>query len=365
MLRILPAGKSAWQTVHKVPGDSLYRVAFDDSGRLMATWEKEPFFHLFVPQTGQHLTFDKPPPPSPEFKYGFSIDDLYFTKDGAGAIVYMHGFVGGRTWSTVAYHYAFDRPTTPTLLYKQPGYTLHDTRRLAVYALPKNPQDACEHNFCQPLGEIVGWEISGTQATKRTLLSGEGHGNLSRVQPVWGTDDERVAVMVTEHPHKHHVLRWQLGQPADFRPLPPGPVYSSEDMRLMSDASVVETWITDERGLELRRHAPNGAVTVRSLAPLPRRTPHDHPLFGINASIERKNGDFIVFWGEYLVVVPPVGPARRLDLRTFFGAGSELTGRVIYVPAPEGFWLTRNVGRAEDFVFLTFTDLERRALTLP
>src|SRR5262249_26035825 len=47
-LRFLPAGTSRWQTLHKVTGDTLYRVAMDDSGRLLAAWENEPHFHLFA-----------------------------------------------------------------------------------------------------------------------------------------------------------------------------------------------------------------------------------------------------------------------------------------------------------------------------
>src|SRR6266446_4626313 len=49
-LRILPLGTSKWRTVHEVPGGSLYRIAFDDAGRLLAWWAKEPHFHLFVPR---------------------------------------------------------------------------------------------------------------------------------------------------------------------------------------------------------------------------------------------------------------------------------------------------------------------------
>ena len=40
MLRVLPLGKTKWQVVHQVKGDSLYRIAFDDTGRLRAWGEK-------------------------------------------------------------------------------------------------------------------------------------------------------------------------------------------------------------------------------------------------------------------------------------------------------------------------------------
>src|SRR5215831_16885533 len=55
-LRVLPLGASAWQTVHEVAGGSLYRIAYDDAGRLLAWWENEPHFHLFVPGTKAHET---------------------------------------------------------------------------------------------------------------------------------------------------------------------------------------------------------------------------------------------------------------------------------------------------------------------
>src|SRR6185295_1931401 len=61
-LRILPTGTSRWLTVHEVTGGSLYRVAFDDAGRLLAWWENEPHFHMFVPRTKAHETFPLPPP---------------------------------------------------------------------------------------------------------------------------------------------------------------------------------------------------------------------------------------------------------------------------------------------------------------
>lgn len=361
-LRILPSGSSKWQTVHKVDGDTLYRVAFDEAGRLLAAWEKEPYFHLFVPKQNQHLTFAKPPAPSAEFKYGFTLEDFFFTKDGAGAIVYMHGFLGGRTWSTVAYHYTLDRRSEPTLLYRQSGYALRTTSRLAVYALPKDVQNACDGNSCHPLGEIVGWEISGAKATKKILLSAGANNNLSRVRPVWGNDEERIAVVVTEHPRKRHLLRWRWGEAkASFGPLPPGPGADPEDVRLTSFDELVETWLTAERGLEIKRHSARGEVKVSSVAPLPRRTPNDRPLFDVSGSMERKNGDFILHWGEYLVLLPLEGPARRLDLRSLFKGISEFAGLVIYVAEPEGFWIGLDAGRALDLLYLSFADVQKEA----
>lgn len=43
---------------------------------------------------------------------------------------------------------------------------------------------------------------------------------------------------------------------------------------------------------------------------------------------ERANGDILLQWGEYFVVVPPTGPARHLDLRSVFERKMEFSGRL-------------------------------------
>ncbi|MDX2089833.1 MAG: hypothetical protein SFX73_18400 [Kofleriaceae bacterium] len=366
MLRILPAGAARWETLHQVKKGSLYRVGYDDAGRVIAAWEKEPHFHLFDRKKKQHVTIALPTAPTPEFKYGFDVEDLYFTKDGTGAIVYMHGFLGGRTWSTVAYHVALDRPTEPpTLLFRQSGYALHNSARLATYATPQTENDACEHNSCHPLGTITAWEIDGTKATKRVLLTGAPSNNLSRVFAIAGDDTDRIAVLIQEHPHKRHLLRWHWGDAkAQVRALPAGPTYTTETQRLMQGDDLVEVWLPDDRSLEIRRLPVNGESKITKIPPLPRRTPNDRPLFNISNSFERSNGDLVLYWGEYLVLVPKDGAVQRLDMRSLFKRKGEFTGRVIYVPEPEGFWIGDEPARTVDFVFLTYGEIKTRAQTL-
>src|SRR5205814_1413572 len=128
--------------------------AFDDGGRVLAWWEKEPQLHLFEVGTTKDVTIALPPPPGPEFKYGFGVEDLYFAPDGKGATVYMQGFVGGRTWETVGYHIDLDGADAPTLLFRQPGYRLHTSAQTAVFAVPRRRDDMCEDTACHPLGAI-------------------------------------------------------------------------------------------------------------------------------------------------------------------------------------------------------------------
>lgn len=369
MLRILPLGKKTWQIVHQVKGDSLYRHAHDDRGRLLAWWEQQPYFHLFDPATKTDQTFALPPAPGPEFKYGFRVEDLFFAADGDGAIVYMHGFLGGRTWETVAYHYDL-AGGAPTLLFRQEGHPLHTSARATVRAVPKHKDDMCEHTACHPLGAIIAWEIDGRTATRRVLLDGnQRQEDFARVQPVWdrGTGD-RVAVLLDEHPRARHLLRWTWGDAtATTTVLPGGPDGASdaESMWLTDGGDVIELWLTASRGLEIRRIPPAGATTVTTLAPHPKRTPRDHPLFAVSDVNERANGDLLVHWGEYLVVVPPGGAPRQLDLRSVFNRKTEFTGRLLHVRSPEGTWVGLDRGGTLDFAFLPQAELDARMTPAP
>ena len=99
-------------------------------------------------------------------------------------------------------------------------------------------------------------------------------------------------------------------------------------------------------------------MKVSSLAPLPRRTPHDRPLFNIAGVMERAGGDLFLHWGEYLVLVPANGPARRLDLRTAFKRKAEDLEQAASRPLPEGIWVGIDSGRTLDLSFLPQADLE-------
>lgn len=162
------------------------------------------------------------------------------------------------------------------------------------------------------------------------------------------------------------MLRWRVGDAkAPFAPVPDGPVKNdTEHVRLMKNGDLVEIWLTDVRGLEIRRASQNGDTKMVSLPQLPQRTKDDRPLFDIRGSFERPNGDLVFEWGEYLVVVPVDGSAvKRLDLRPLFGK-REIESRVIYVRDPESFWIGSRNGRAEDFINLPVADVLERAKTL-
>jgi hypothetical protein len=371
MLRVLPLGKTKWQILRQVPHGSLYRIAFDDGGRMLAWWEEqeETSIFMFVVGSGKKPELlALPTPPDATFTYGFRVEDMFFAPDGKGAIVYMHGFKGGRTWETVAYHYDL-AGGAPTMLFRQPGHVLHTSAHGTIRAVPKDPAEMCEDAGCH-LGSVIAWEINGAKATKHVLLDGAGRKEyFSRLQPVWGNDEEstHVAVTVTEHPSKRHLLRYKWGDAkATMTLLPKGPDFDTSHIGITRNGDVIEAWLTpEERGLEIRRHPVKGAMTTLTLAPHPKRTPKDHPLFDVPYMKERTNGDILLQWGEYLLLVPPTGPARHLDLRSVFNRRIEFSGRLLYVPDPEGVWVGISAGKNEDFTFLTQADLDARMSPAP
>ena len=232
-LRRLPPGASRWEVLHEVPGDSLYRVAADDSGRLLASWEKEPVIHFISPAQGLHVSLPKP---TLFFMIdggrvnGLSVDDLEFAANGRDALVFTKGQVGASSrWITAAHWVALDGKSEPRLIFRvDEGVQLLTSRRGAVFAMPKDARQECSHQTCWPIAAIVAYEIAGDRATQRTLLHGS-RADMSRATPVHGTSDERVGVVIDlvkrRGPQRLNggraLLRWRWGDAqADYRTLP-------------------------------------------------------------------------------------------------------------------------------------------------
>lgn len=358
-LRVLPNDKKAWETLHKIPGKNLYRVAADERGRILASWEDDPSIHLFdrKQKTKQHLTFAKPPPPGPEFKYGYQLADLYFTKEG-DAIVYMTGYTGGTSFGTAAYRYALDGKSEPKLLFQQAGHELHTSPRVAVFMVGKDPSRSCDHNGCS-IAALYAYEISERGATRRTLVSGEKK-DLDLARLIWGSDDERVVLAVSGRKTRH-LVRWRWGEAqADCREVPSGPSYDADRTWLTKSGEVVEAWIMDDQGLEIRRHSPKGDLQTLAMPRLPRKTPGDRPDFQIYTLKERTSGELILHWGDNLFLLARNEPPRRLELKSVVKA-SEWAGADIYVPEPESLWIGLEMGGGRDFVVLKLADIEKRA----
>ena len=255
-LRRLAPGASRWEKVHEVPGDSVYRVAADGAGRVLASWEKEPVIHLFSFAQRQHVALPKPNLPfTVEGKTynALHVDEVAFAPNGRDAIVFTMGQVGASSrWITAAHYVALDGKSEPRPIFRvDEGVKLHSSWHGAVFAVPQDPKQECSHQRCWPIRAIVAYEISGERVTQRTLLDGA-HVDMSGARPVYGSDDDHVG-MVLDLVRRDGVrrlnggralLRWRWGDAqADYRPLP-------------GNSALTPVWRIDEDGRLRRGRAP-------------------------------------------------------------------------------------------------------------
>jgi hypothetical protein len=347
--------------VHSAKGGNLYRVAADDRGRILASWENEAVFHLFVPATREHRTFAKPVAPPKAFLM-FALDDLYFDEGGQDALVYMGGF-DGKEFTLVAYRYPLDGKRAPTELFRQAGYQLHSTARLTVFAVPREPRRQCDYNACA-LASVVAWEISDAGAGKKVLFTA-GKREIDLVRLVWGSDRERVAIIVSERSGARTLLRWRPGEAqAELCPIPKAPRWDSERTWLTRSGDVLEVWINDEHGMDIWRHGARGELKTTSLPPLPLQADGYKAEFGVHGFKERKQGGFFLHWGDYLFLLADGAPARAVSLTSFVKGSPEWAGAAIYVPEPEALWLGIE-GGGRQFVYLALDEVEKLARPLP
>jgi len=361
-LRRLPPGKTRWEILHLAKGRNLYRIAVDDSGRVLASWEGEKVFHLLTPRTKGHKTFPKPVRAQGQKGY-YSLDGLYFSKDGACAIVTMQEEAGNQSWILSAYRYRLDGKSGPEQLFRQAGYKLYVSGRAAVFAVPKDPKTPCNHNGCWPIASILAYEITPTGVVKRTLLSGE-RDNLSSIRGVGSVGEEGLAFVVSEKPEARGLLTWRFGEAANYRGLSLGPTGDPERAWWTRTGELVEFWMKGaefEEKLEVKRRLPGGGVRSVTLGPLPPGDPDVSPDPKIHSIRERKNGDLLVHWGDYLVLLSAGKPPRHLNIEPMLGRMDEWASADIYAPAQESIWLGVEVGAGRDFVRLGLDEAEKRA----
>lgn len=367
-LRRLPKGATRWETLHAVPGDSLYRVGADDSGRLLAAWEEDPSIHFFSADGKQHLTFPKPAP-LPGIIRGNQVTALEFSPDGRDAVVFMTGDLDmGTRDSTAVYRIALDGQSPPRLIFRvDDAVRLHTSRAGAVFMLPQKPGgQECSHRTCWPMSAIVAYEFAGDGFRQRTLLRGT-DAHVSSASLVRGSDDERVALVLSLTMQRgtqwlnggRAVLRWRWGQDAvDYHPVPGNSSLMSEFL-LTTSNDFIETTVRGENGteyLDIHRYRPGGAVETSSLKAMQK-------LPSLKGLGERSDGGLWLHWGDRLVLLPPGKPPRAFDIDPLFERGFEWAGAHVYVKAPEALWIGLD-GRGRDFVRVDMTEAERRAITL-
>lgn len=376
VLRRLPTGASRWEVVHAVPGDSLYRVAADDAGRLLAAWEQEPVFHFFAPAQKLHVTLPKPEIWVTSYGKQYNtahVEQLDFSDDGRDALVVMSAQIGASShFITAAYLIALDGKSPARQIFQvNEGLWLRGSRHAHVFAMPADPKQECSFQTCWPIKAIVAYEIAGDRVTQRTLFTGDRVAeprDLSSVMMVRGSNDDAVALVfnLVERRGKMRLnggralLRWRRSdQTVDFRMLP-GNSSLMPTWLLTSKAEFIEAqhiWDGQER-IELHRYPyppASGEQTTTLKAMDHRPSP-----YGIG---ERADGGLWLQWGDRLVLVPPGDkPARSYNLEPVMQRGWEWAGAHVYVKDPESLWVGLD-GRGRQYVRVDLADAERRSQT--
>ena len=368
-LRRLTPGASHWEVLHEVRGDNLYRVAADDSGRLLASWEKDPFIHLISPEQRQHLTLPKPTMfftlKNGEQYNALHVESLAFAANGRDALVFATAQVGASArWISAAYWIALDGRSEPRLIFRvDQGLELLNSRRGAVFAIPRDERQECSHQTCWPIAAIVAYEISGDRVTQRTLLDGD-RADIATASLVRGSGDERVGLvldLITRRgPQRLNggraLLRWRWGDAAaDYRSLPGNStVMPTWLLTATSDfIEVVHKYDVEPERLEIRRYPLGSGEQITTLGPLERRpTPH-----GVG---ERSDGGLWLQWGDHLGLLSPGKPPRSYNLDPIVPHGWEWAGAHIYVKTPESLWVGLD-GRGRQYVRVDLAEAERRS----
>jgi hypothetical protein len=356
-LRYLAPGARSWETLHTVSGDNLYRVGVDDSGRLMAAWEKDPHIHYFTAAPRQHLLLPRPTPPNPRIG-SFFVDDLEFLPNGREALVFMNGASTGQQRATAAYRIALDGKSAPEqLFYVDNALQVYTSRRGAVYVVPQNPGKECSQRTCMPVSAVVSYELTLDGVRQKTLIT-SAQVTMDTAWPVRGSNDERLVLMLDLGRGARALLRWSYDdEKADYRPLPK----STDPIEMM-----IRSWVTPKNEfielrnpgfwtLEVVRHLPAGGEQVTTLKALQR---YDHRPYDMGL---RKDGSLWVHWGDHLALITPGKPPRSYNLEPLLERRTEWAGHAVYLEKPEALWVGMEVGAGRTMLRVSFAEIDKRS----
>ncbi|MBZ4415350.1 hypothetical protein [Myxococcus sp. RHSTA-1-4] len=357
-LRVLAPGAKQFTTVHRIPKDNLYRVASNEAGDVLAAWENDPSLHLFKGPARQHVTLPKPRPPTEEIRSA-QVEYLAFLPNGRDALVHMEGRKAPRGEVSIVYRVPLDGGA-PELLYRvDDARQLHMARDVAVYVIPERPGQMCEHLRCDPVRQVVAYELNG-RGVKQTVLVHGPDMKLENARMIWGNRDGRIFLELSLPRNERAVLRWKPGQPkADVRPFARS-LSSSERLFATNDGDVLRLLNDEEEALTLHRHMPDGRQqSIRLLAS------HDPDIidYSVHALGMRNSGALWLHWGDFIFLFDRdlARPPRAYNIEPLLTRHTEWADVAVYVKEPEALWMGIEVRRSRDFVRVSFSELEKGA----
>lgn len=359
-LRRMAPGAKKFETLHAIKGDSLYRVAMNDRGGLLAAWEKDPSIHYFT-RDRRHIRLPKPASPR-ENLYDLRVEELHFLPNGRDALVHMRGRESNLTTNyDVTFRVALDDRTPPEPVAQVSGARKIDmTADRAIYVLPKRPGQRCEHLSCNPVEAVVAdfFDADGN-ARRKTLLDGKTM-EIVNVHVVWGQKSPSILLRVALPRNQDLLARFQPGAlKPDLWPLKSIGPYDDELLHALATGELLQVK-ADEKGLTLTRHLLDGSQQVSTVPANIDRRDWDRQVRGFGA---RRDGRIWVHWGRHLLLFGknPSEAPRSHDLEPLLARFTEWADADIYVPGQDALWVGLDRTRSRDYVRLNLADLEKRA----
>ncbi len=359
-LRRMAPGAKKFETLHAIKGDSLYRVAMNGRGELLATWEKDPSLHYFT-RDRRHVRLPKPASPR-ENLYNLHVEELHFLPNGRDALVHMQGSEKNLTISyDVTLRVALDGRKPPEPVAQLSGARQLDmTADRAIYVLPEKPGQRCEHLTCRPVAAVVAdfFDADGN-AQRKTLLDGKAM-ELGNANAVWGQKGPAILLRVDLPRNQDVFARFRPGaEKPDLWPLKGFSPFDDRLLYALATGEVLQVK-TDEKGLTLTRHLLDGSQQVTTVPAVIDRGDWDRTVRGFGV---RRDGRLWVHWGRHLLLFgkDPAEAPRSHDLEPLLARFTEWADVDIYVPGQDALWVGLDRTRSRDYVRVNLADIEKRA----
>jgi hypothetical protein len=346
-LRRLEPGSRRWETVHAVKGDNLYRIATDEGGRVLASWEKDASLYLFTPGEREPKRVAKPSTPT-----RMSVNAIALV--GSDALVAMSGEHRGTNCSLRA-HAGYRVPldgSAPTRLWESVGgQLLRLSAKGAILSAERLPDRGCNHH----VSAIIGFALDGTPAT---LFSTDRLPHaVERVAMVRGHDE--AAIVSFGLSAGRALVRWDGRggtEPVRLPNIPDGSIGGGGTLLTPEGELIQVTTLEEGDLLEVRRRSADGREEKVTLPALQHIEPG---VFGMGL---RPGGELWVHWGDHLALLMPGKPARAYSIESMVDRRIEWAGADIYLEGPEeSLWIGLDSGTGRHFERVRFDAVDRGA----
>jgi len=365
----LEAGAAEWRVLRDVPGDRVYRVASDGSGRLLVAWSKEPLIHLYSPT--RELVVSLPKPTKDADMEWLDMDQLALAPNGRDALVFMLGSVrasspgySGPSFVSAAYRIALDgKSPARQLLRADHGMRLAISPFGLVMVSNRYPGRKCDASDCL-VAAVVAYELTDTGASRRVLLDATPEHTIDRAELVRsGAGEDRVNLLVDRRKGKEYqraLVRWRFGDAKPEVRLVNGARRSERSRLYVTREGELLELAPVDNGLELWRHGDQ-AEKLSALALL---TPDDPDVYGFG---QRDDGRLWLHYGDHLALLALGQRARSYSVGKLLPRRSEWAGAALYVAKPtEQLWIgIDHTGRHYERVDLAKADQEAKAWPSP